>query len=192
MMRVKEYLTNAVANPVATLGMAAVFLLMKDDSDFSWKKCINLIKWCICWGIGYFGMWVGKWLMATLILNENIFIEAIGHATVHTAEVVVMEEHLNSLQVILRNIMVFAKWPYLLLILGVIAIIIIRKMASRFKPWRNLIPFAIVAVIPLMWLGVLKSHAAWLYWYTYRGLMATVFAVLAGLFSIMQAGGSKK
>lgn len=37
----------AVANPVATLGMVAVFLLMKDDSDFSWKKCINLIKWCI-------------------------------------------------------------------------------------------------------------------------------------------------
>lgn len=171
--------------PVATFGMAAVLMLVKRKEQKDWKNDILLlVKWGIFWGVGYAGMWSCKWVISSLILHENIILEVLRQASVHTSDVVIMDEHYNLIQVVWRNINVFVKWPYLLL--GVVLVVIGLKQHIRFelRKWKNMIPFLIIAILPIIWLMILKSHSGLLYWYTYRGLMVTAFAVFCGLQAI--------
>lgn len=168
--------------PVATLGMAVVFLLIKSPDGSDLKKTICLIvKWCFFWGLGYGGMWSLKWLMAAVILHQNILSEVIRQAAVHTDDVIIMGERYNLLQIVWRNIAVFVKWPYLLLAVGIILLGIKNHIRLRLRNWRRIIPFLIIGLAPVVWLMLLKQHSGLLYWYTYRGLMVTVFAGLCGV-----------
>ncbi|MBO5143689.1 MAG: hypothetical protein J6C46_12005 [Clostridia bacterium] len=58
--------------PIATLGMLMVLVLVSEN--VSWKEAIKRILICgLCWTAGYGIMWASKWLIASLILNENVF-----------------------------------------------------------------------------------------------------------------------
>lgn len=174
--------------PMATLGMAVVFLLIRNPSENDWKKTIGLIvKWCFFWGLGYAGMWSAKWLIASVILQDNIIGgEVMRQASAHTSDVIIMDVHYNPLQVVWKNIAVLAKWPYLLLAVGVILLGIKNRMKLEVRRWKQIIPFLIIALSPMVWLMLLKNHSGWLYWYTYRGLMVTVFAVLCGIVKLSE------
>ena len=177
--------------PLATLGMAAVFILIKNTDKYDWKKSLLLvIKWCVFWGIGYGGMWTGKWIAASLILHENIMTDVLRQATVHTSDVVIMGQHYNVLQVVWRNITVFAKWPFLLLGVGIGIWAVIRHAKLEMRKWKQTIPFLTIAVLPMLWMMILKEHSGLLYWFTYRGLMVTVFAGLCSLWAITSLPGN--
>lgn len=167
--------------PIATFGMAAVFMLIKKAEGEGLKKTIcQVIKWGFFWGIGYAGMWSCKWLLATLILHKNVLSEVMRQASVHTSDVVIMDEHYNILQVVWRNINVFAKWPYFLLGVGLIIYGIKKRFRLELSNCKQIVPFFMIALLPTFWFMFLKSHSGLLYWYTYRGLMVTVFAILCG------------
>lgn len=170
--------------PIAAFGMAASFVLVK-NKDADWKKNIILVlKWGVFWGIGYGGMWSCKWLISSIILQENVIREVMQQALLHTSDVVVMGERYNVLQILWKNIRVFAKWPYVLLG-GFIVISGLRgRLRLNLQKWKQVIPFLVIAVLPALWLMVLKEHASSCYWYTYRGFMATIFALLCGLRTI--------
>lgn len=171
--------------PIATFGMAAVFMMVKKKSQGDWKNdTLLLVKWGFFWGIGYAGMWSCKWSLSSLILHENIILEVLGQASVHTSDVVIMNEQYNPFQVVWRNIKVFVKWPYLLLGVGLFIVGLKKSIRFELRKWKNMIPFLIIAVLPIIWLMILKSHSGFLYWYTYRNLMVTVFAVFCGLQAI--------
>ena len=168
--------------PMAVFGMAAVFMLVKREKQGDWKNDILLlVKWGFFWGIGYAGMWSCKWLISSLILHENIIYEVLKQASVHTSDVVILDEHYNLIQIVWRNIKVFAKWPYFLLGIGLIIYGLKQQIRLELRKWKNIIPFIVIAVLPILWLMILKSHSGFLYWYTYRGLMVTIFAILCGL-----------
>lgn len=89
---------------------------------------------------------------------------------------VIEGEDITKIGAIFRNIRVILKWPYAL-ILGIYFIYSCLNI-----DWKNIrnsilntIPFFCVSIVPLAWIYVTSSHASWCYWYTYRGLMATVF-----------------
>lgn len=171
--------------PEASLGMAVVFALMIIDGH-DWKQnLLRVIKWCVFWGIGYAGMWSCKWLAASVILQEDVMRQVIGQASSHTSSVAVEGESYSALQIIWKNIRVFLKWPYLLLGLGIGGCFAF-KAGKKFKllQWTKIIPFLAIAFLPVVWLGFMKNHSYWCYWYTYRGLMVTVFAVLCGFMQI--------
>lgn len=175
--------------PLATLGMAAVFMLIKSMEENDWKKNLILVmKWCVFWGIGYVGMWAGKWVIASFVLQKNIMMEVFRQAKVHTSDVVIMGQHYNILQIVFRNIKVFAKWPYLLLGLGIGVWVVKNHVKLEIRKWKQIIPFLIIAVLPILWLMVLKEHSGLLYWFTYRGLMVTVFSLLCGLWGLSVRG----
>ena len=168
-------------------------MLIKNVEKNDWKKNLLLtIKWCACWGIGYAGMWSSKWIMASLILHENIMLEVLRQATVHTSDVIIMGQHYNMLQVVWRNVEVFAKWPYLLLGIGIAIWAVKNHVKLEIRKWKQTIPFLIIAVLPVLWLMFLKEHSGLLYWFTYRGLMVTAFSLICGLWGLGVRNASYK
>ena len=65
--------------PMAALGIPLVLVLFLEKKDLK-KGLQDVVTYSICFAAGYAGMWAGKWIMASIILGENIIAEAMGQA----------------------------------------------------------------------------------------------------------------
>lgn len=172
--------------PLVGLYFPLIFMLMREGT---WKKAVKLvIAGSVAWVIGYAGMWCGKWLIGSLITGSNILADALSRATNYT-DMEYDGQAVNFLQVILKNIQVFLKWPFLLVGIGV-AIYEARNLihAKTQHPLSALqcIPFLIIAFTPLCWYIMTGTHSYEHYWFTYRELCVSIFAVLAGIVKVCE------
>ena len=163
--------------PVAAFGIPAILTMIIYDGN--WKEKIKtVILLGICWVIGYLGMWAGKWVISSIVLNKNVFVEAFSRITVHSSETYMEGVNIGAFGALWKNVKVLLKWPYFLM--GFFFLVYyLRKIVCNFK-FTGLIqctPFVITCFIPCIWIMILSSHSAWCYWYTYRNLSASVFSV---------------
>ena len=163
--------------PVAAFGIPAILTMIIYDGN--WKEKIKtVILLGICWVIGYLGMWAGKWVISSIVLNKNVFVEAFSRITVHSSETYMEGVNIGAFGALWKNVKVLLKWPYFLM--GFFYLVYyLRKIVRNFK-FTGLIqctPFVIICFIPCIWIMILSSHSAWCYWYTYRNLSASVFSV---------------
>ena len=173
--------------PLVGLYFPMIFMLMKEKS---WKSEAGLVvSGSISWIIGYGGMWAGKWLIGSILTGSNMFKSALSRAG-HYTNMVDNGEKVNYLQVIIKNVQVFIKWP---IVIAMAAILI--YMASRFiKVWKSgksviagnvsyigIVPFVIIAIAPICWYIVSGTHSYRHYWFTYRQLCVSIFAILSGM-----------
>lgn len=161
--------------PVAALCMPLILVLLLGRKD--WRTGLKeACIFSICFGAGYAGMWFGKWAAASLILQENVIGNAVAQIGVHTAEAVVTGETLSHAGAVLRNMKVLWKWPYFIFFTALFLFCALKvSWRKAVKRLPDVLPVLAVSLIPFAWLYVTSSHAVWCYWYTYRGLMASVF-----------------
>lgn len=170
--------------PLVGLYFPMIFMLMKEKS---WKSEAGLVvAGSISWMAGYGGMWVGKWLIGSILTGSNMFKSALARAN-HYTKMVDNGEKVNYLQVIIKNVQVFIKWP---IVIAMAAILI--YMAFRLtRNWKSgkagivsyigFIPFVIIAIAPICWYIVSGTHSYRHYWFTYRELCVSIFAILSGM-----------
>ena len=167
-----DYLTY----PVYTLGMPLVlsFVLSKKSAVEKLKK---LIQNSIFWGIGYAVMWAGKWIMGSLLTGMNLFVEALNVVSERTSHEA-YDEKISSLFAVLRNGYIYAN------LLGVIlaAVLVIWVGYHLFRYRSNIKNsgwwlYVLVACGPVLWYCVTANHSYIHYWYTFRDLAVTFFAL---------------
>lgn len=168
--------------PAITLGVPLTIAILLDSSNKVDSKLLKVIKFSLSWGLGYAGMWCGKWLVSSILLHRNFFADAINQIFLRTS----METEGQSISwfmVVWRNLRVILKWPYLFLA-GIIIIWIIvaifkyGMIAGKNEVFLDLIPYLIIAAIPLGWYLAMGNHSYEHYWYTYRELGISCFALL--------------
>lgn len=163
--------------PFAAFGIPAVASIIIYDG--TWKENIKkIIGYGIIWGIGYLGMWAGKWIVSSMILNTNVFAEAFSRINVHSGEAYIEGVSINAFGALWKNIKVLLRWPYLLM--GLFFFVYYSKrIISNVKNIKlvQCLPFIILCIFPCIWIMTLSSHSAWCYWYTYRNLSVTVFSL---------------
>ena len=82
--------------PKLTLGMPLLFLLILKKNK--WKEDIrDIIILSIMWGIGYIGMWAGKWLLTSIFLQENFFMSDIKNKIMERAS---NKTHIQTVSII--------------------------------------------------------------------------------------------
>lgn len=175
--------------PMAALGIPLILVLIMKKQGLK-QGIYDAVGYSLCFAAGYAGMWAGKWIMASLILGENVLAEAMGQAGVHSGAAVVDGQELSHLGVIWRNVRVLIKWPYVLAMAGMFFVYIFRIFKNKAAVFRKetVIPIGLVCLIPFGWIWITSSHAAWCYWYTYRGISVAVF----GVFSILSIISGRK
>ena len=124
-----------------TFGIPAVLLL------FSGKKKTTILESLItfaaiacAWIGGYALMWVGKWTVATLVLHENIYLDAIQQIILRTNDEVKNLELTYSM-VLEKNLELLQRLPYALLFLSLIHIFnfsLEKKIRNVSVYWQNL------------------------------------------------------
>ena len=161
--------------PLITFGLPCVLWLML-EKDRQKNALLLLVQLALAWGIGYAGMWAGKWLLVLLF----------GRAGEGSMILAAMEERGLSAAVspwsaILRNGSVLWRKPYKLALLCVTIWMIVRLIRlgknRRKVSWNLAMALLVTAAMPLAWYAVMNNHSHVHYFFTYRNLAISVFAL---------------
>lgn len=147
------------------------------------KKFVNISKdalqFCLSWGIGYIGMWSGKWICGSILLKENIINDALKQILNRTA-LESSQGEFTRWEVIAKNIDVFNELPLKLLLVSFILVYIFRIIYLSFRLKKIVIKngyLLLFSVVPLIWYCVLTNHSYIHFWFTFRTLSISVFSV---------------
>lgn len=149
--------------------------------------------------IAYAGMWASKWAIASCVLGENVFAEsfekmAFRSSSSYTSSTGSIVEFGYS--DVLRALLAQFVSPAGLLAIGVAVIALIDWIRTiivtgaegdspRLLP--GILPWMILALVPLLWVAVLKNHTYIHVWMTYRLLCLVLFVFLCAIFDFRSA-----
>ena len=181
--------------PPAALGICLILgLVLKAGS--AKEKLACAVGSGLAWGVGYAGMWSGKWLVGTLITGQNILADAMETAQYRAGSQSTAAEGGSSLsfgQVLLKNLGVYCNAAGLLLLLALLMLLgcLIIRGGYRFQRGSGNLPaLAAVALIPFAWYFVLRNHSGVHYWMTHRNLSISIMAITCLIgFSLDKNGG---
>ena len=168
--------------PIVTLGfpLCTCFLLKK--GNLLKEKLLQLIGYCICWGIGYGGMWAMKWVIADLTLHTGTIKDAIWSIIGRTEAIGGRPRFNGGFYVIGLNLDEYDMLIYaiiaVVLAVAVLAMILIFGRKAGFKyVLGQLVPFAIIFCIPFAWIILVQHHSALHARFTFRILSVAVLAI---------------
>ncbi len=171
--------------PIATLGfcMASYLILtMYGTLGSVYRSIKDVILYSITWAVGYFGMWIAKWLIGTLILGSHVFTEALGQLTLRTSSTAGLgeldPEHVITFHETLGlNLGVFKTRGFLAVGLCLLCYLLFNiiktKKYNYLKQYPlSSIPFILVFLMPFAWAFVFKNHL-----YLHYNFTSNIFVV---------------
>lgn len=166
--------------PLVSFGIPCALCLCLAATD--WKSGLKLaLTALICWGIGYAGMWAGKWLLSALLGGEDIgLLETLQLRSSSTGA----PDTLGAVAVIVKRLLVQLRVPMLgaaLLLALVLGVLFLRR-----SPWEKLkslewLPWAALCLLPFFWIAFTQNHSYIHRWFVYRLLAICVFGGLCML-----------
>ena len=178
--------------PIVTLGIPLLIwlLMMNKDKILSFGQNFKqIVLGTVGWCIGYFGIWVGKLLLGSIITGNNLFNTAIGAANTRTSGTVFSEELSRTFPITEAFSKIFTEPVCLLmviLIVVVLSLIILKKIKINKQKTKDNLWMFILALIPLIWYIVLANHSASHVFFTYRTLSVLIFAIGCYVVSVME------
>lgn len=177
---------NELCFPMVVFGVSMLIYLLLDERK-GWQAVKKELELGLCWGAGYILMWMGKWICAWPLTGYNYFAEALGQALRYTSDHATWEvENPGTWDRIYRNLNVYGKWPFILLILSVVgatAVGVLRKGRTDWQEnFRRMPPYFLLALFPFGVYIILGNGYSYVhYWFTHRLLAISAFAVTAML-----------
>jgi hypothetical protein len=167
---------------ILTISLIIVILLAK---KYKFDNISVYIYGIIAFGAGYALTWLAKWGLAYFILDGSGYSLFSAHADdiIRIGDFNIMDR-LKTIPEILDFIFGNLKWGYWTLIIGSLIIGFL-----LFKKKKNILPFLICILIPMVWYTVISNHTRNHVFMTYRTIVPTVYAAISLL--ILQLGNLK-
>ena len=177
-----DYLTY----PAATFGIPAVlYCALTGEKDLR-KTFVSLIRFGICWGLGYAGMWAMKWVIASWITGVDVISDARNQAMYRMSDsyegFVIHYFHCAKMCA-----WFFIRTPFtipVVLYCGwmIVKIILQRKKDALLKErLLSVIPFFLLALVPFAWYAVTKNHTYNHLFFTNKAVSVSVLAGMVWL-----------
>ncbi|MBO4854853.1 hypothetical protein J5500_00405 [Candidatus Saccharibacteria bacterium] len=160
--------------------LLAVWLNRKKVNSNTIKYCI---KCALLWFVAFVCTWVAKWILASVVLGENVWPYVSGHIEERLASdfwfgnpiILILMAPLRNLS----NLLLFSTGPLggIVAIFILVTIVVLLKEYRRKKYNKMLLKVLImIASVPIIRFLVLSNHSFWHHFFTYRALCALVFA----------------
>ena len=180
--------------PIFSAGMLLSFWYVLNRRELLAEKISVVLKMMsgllISWGVGYVGMWSGKWIVSQILTGYETFANAIHQVAVYSRvenDLANVGWQITSLGAIQRNIAVLGHGPIRIFLFAAIifllyVLIVRRRNLSR----RKILPYLFPAALPFVWYALASGHSHIHAFFTYRGLAATVFALACMAIELFQ------
>lgn len=171
--------------PLISLGLPLLVLLgaMNRQGERQGLIARRAFLAAAAWAFGYFGMWVGKWAMGSLLLRENLFTGALNQAKLRSSR-----SDDTGIGVGLWATcgymfeLAFPRHSGVILTAALLAAAcgasVARGNALK-ELLKKAVPYAMVACMPCAWVAVFLNHSNVHYWMTYRIMILTVVSAMA-------------
>ncbi len=178
--------------PLIALGIPLLFKIWCDGVYGSAQKnqVRDTVVYTGAWGISYGIAWGIKWIIGTLFSDYDFIGNALNQADSYYGQ-----EEVTTLARVLKNVMVIRKWPYVLMIVIAIVIILVMRarkknglvanVASGSENGLTIVAYVIIALLPFAMIIVLgNGYANTHYWMAYKQLGITACAGLSILMDV--------
>lgn len=172
--------------PIATIGMPLTMYFIINDNQKLSEQIKTAFIFLICWGFGYAGMWAGKWILATLLTDENIIADAVSSILFRTSQKIDLasEERFSLVTLFWVNIYCFFRTPVSLVIIAYllyefITILKIYKQTVKKADAVSIIIFVIICTLPICWYLFAKEHSFLHRNFTSKALIVSVFSIMS-------------
>ena len=138
----------------------------------------------VSWGSGYAGAWIMKWVLASLVLHENVMPYVSGHITERlggkTSENLSLLGYLTG--ALSRNIKCMLPFEFGVggILFGIALIIFYLYIAYVYRCEKinreKIIIYLLIGCIPYLRFLVLHNHSFMHYFFTYRAQLGTILA----------------
>lgn len=158
--------------PLLTLGIPlAVMLSLNKESQFDLKRnLLTIIKLILLWGLGFALTFFMKWVLASLILGQNVLADAYEVALYRMDT-----EDFTRWDALSRN---FKMMPLWMIIVAVAVLIVIDVVRHKRLNCKKALAYLLVGVMPLVWYLLLSNHSYIHWWFTYRLLAITITCLM--------------
>lgn len=188
--------------PLITLGVPLITYLGLDCERLTLSNCrlrgeknkiFLYFIYTVSWGIGYVGMWISKWIIASIVTEENIIYNALGAIKRRSG----FSREYPYFEILRLNIRFYNIRIYLVALICFAVFLMVLKIKNYIIVDKKLIPcmcaILSVSIYPFVWYLFTENHSTIHYWYTYRELAISVFGILMiGVISIKKRNGSIK
>lgn len=163
--------------PLVSLGFLLITELTLCRETLA-KKLKRILLDSAAWGIGYGGMWAGKWVLATVFSEQNVIQNALRSMLERTSSSV-DSVSISPLLVLKRNIQVYinpsSELLALLLLIGLLFLLFVQKRKPKLHA-ASIIPLVLCAIYPVVWTLLLTNHSIIHPHMTYRNFAVSVMA----------------
>ena len=182
--------------PIIALGIPLIlYICIKTKEEFNKKEIyINILKLCIMWGIGYFGIWISKWLIVDIIYKKgliNCVIEQLKYRTISSNT-----QNYNIID-IFKVLNKIVRVPLILSIITTFILVLIKMIKSHTKiiniNIKKVLPYIITFILPIAWYLVLANHSyLHLYKFTYRNIFVISISLMLIIYNIFEKSNNDK
>lgn len=193
---------NFLTTPVLTLGMPLAVLLLgrmhSDEESAFGRQLLCFARNASAWAGGYLGCWLAKWIISSIVLKENILLDA-TRTIAYRVSGVEAGVNFDRMETLRRNVaMLFPlfgcsqpegiDWSVVIAacVMPVVAtfvfiVVLVRHMRTDGRALRvlGLLP---VGALPFVWYLTVNNHSRVHFFWSYRILAVTVFTTIACLF----------
>ena len=146
--------------------------------------CKQMLVLSCAWAFGYLGMWGCKWVMATLLSDQNVIANALQNAAYRMGTSTGAWEGSKAFtvkDVIYNNFRAATEGPirWLEVLIGCCMLywLVAHRAVLKYHAQKT-VPLIMCAGIPLIWYVLVSNHS-WVHtWMAYRDLGVMVFAGL--------------
>lgn len=185
-----DYLTY----PIATVGAPmALYLILDKEKSFK-DRVLDVIRLGLAWAAGYGIMWALKWVIASVLTNENVISDAVSAVMERTSTVGYGgTEHFSIASSVIWNIKAFVYTPVTVRVFAyfiAIAMLCVRNNRISKDSMFELLPFLLVAMLPIVWYMATTNHSCFHTFFTNKGCVVSLIAVMFGFTRICVGEGS--
>lgn len=168
--------------PLLTFGLPFIiyYILVNHENIQSFK--INFLSFVILgisWLSGYALTWIANWAISTIVLNENIFANAINQMGVRTGG----GELMSFSNILTRLFSITLPRParFILLVILLVWFGFFIKYHRNIKELINLTPILLTIFLPIVWIFIMRNHSQHHDYFVYRNLAITIYGILSWL-----------
>ena len=142
----------------------------------------------LAWGVGYIGMWAGKWVLSTLLTSENALLSATQSIRTRTSSG--QDEYsFTYAGTLMKNIVYFANKALAAVTAAAAAAAVVMRMMTRRTGARCNMPavgiVALCALTPFVWYILTVNHSYIHAWFTFRELSICLYGVMTVLYMLL-------
>ncbi len=175
--------------PLMGMGLPLVYLLNQSTTMEFAKKIKKIVLSGVTWAVGYVGMWASKWVIASVVLGENLVSEAVRQVAYRSSSTAdVGDFKISPFMALASNLSCFTNVFFLALIaLGLTGVLVSRKkMGLRGFVWQNCIPYICICAVPFAWAMLYKNHSYGHGSFTYRMFTVTIYGGMSMLLTFRE------